>query len=443
MKLKDTYLEIGLFGLCLLNVFTPIIPQLGLYFIVIGCAIKRLPKEAVAFCCLVFLRDINHAMFFLNYHIPLMSYVTVIWGLWMMRDYLFKNIKTILSAGIHLWIIMFVLLFSMLLMGNMSINSTKLIEMFITGTLTYIAYLYILSSRSKINFFRLALYCTIFSVFLLQLNIVCNHYGTPSSLFDFGFYRDQVGVDMYAELANTNITYATHYQFFGMVCAIGFSLCFALNKLSFKELLILLVFNIIVIAYTGARQYLIIMMLLFALYTLINKGSIISKVLIIAAVFFAAVYALQYTVLKDYFDILSDKGLLEGSGRDALFFVGVDMFLEHPLLGVGFGGYNFFGNYAAYPHNMIVEVLAELGVVGLIVILFIIITNKAWRILFASKIYGVFMIYIILAYFIRSMISASLASNIAFFAILSAANYHFKIITNKAEYNIKSKVQTA
>ena len=38
--------------------------------------------------------------------------------------------------------------------------------------------------------------------------------------------------------------------------------------------------------------------------------------------------------------------------------------------------------------------------------------------------------YIIMAYFMRSMISESLAGNIGFFSILSAINYCYKLIQN-------------
>lgn len=318
----------------------------------------------------------------------------------------------------------------MIVMENISKNTPKLIEMLLTGTLTYIAYIYIFNYRQKINFFYLAIYCSIFAIFLLQLNVICNHYGTPSSLFDFGFYRNQVGVDMYAELADAKVIYATHYQFFGMVCAIGFSLCFAFNKLPIKDFSILFILNLLAIGYTGARQYLIIMILLFAIYLLMAKRNIIGKVLIFTAAIFIAIFALHQTILKDYFDILSDQGILEGSGREGLFYVGVKMFLQNPLLGVGFGGYNFYNNYAAYPHNMIVEILAELGFLGFIVILIIIMNNKSWRILFISRKYNIFMMYIIMAYFMRSMISESLAGNIGFFSILSAINYCYKLIQN-------------
>lgn len=57
--------------------------------------------------------------------------------------------------------------------------------------------------------------------------------------------------------------------------------------------------------------------------------------------------------------------------NDQTFTVRIDMykeavtiFLQHPLLGVGFGGYSRLGSYL-YPHNLVLEIAAELGLIGL------------------------------------------------------------------------------
>ncbi len=71
-----------------------------------------------------------------------------------------------------------------------------------------------------------------------------------------------------------------------------------------------------------------------------------------------------------------NHGLLEESGRPQLFKIAMDEFLSSPIVGVGLGEYGKSvmrgstiqvmqpekGNY--YPHNIILEILAELGVLG-------------------------------------------------------------------------------
>ena len=281
------------------------------------------------------------------------------------------------------------------------------------------------------------MFCAIFAVFLLQLNVVANHYGTPSSLLDFGFYRQQVGTDMYVDLADMGVLYATHYQFFGTMCTYGFALCLALNKLDIKQVVILLLFDMIAIGYTGARQYLLIMVVVYAIYIVTMKGNLFMKTLIIGTGFVAVSYIMYESVMSDYIGVVSENGMLAGSGREDLFDVGMDMFHRNPILGVGFGGYNYFGAYGAYPHNMIVELLAELGIVGIIVLVLIEGSNKAGLSLLYNSQYDVKMAYVFIALFLRSMISLSLTGNVVIFSVLSACCYFKYVLDSEYDYSTK------
>lgn len=71
-----------------------------------------------------------------------------------------------------------------------------------------------------------------------------------------------------------------------------------------------------------------------------------------------------------------DQTLGQGydSGRSELYDVAWEMFESHPVLGVGVGGYfALFGSSTAsgveYAHNIVLQVLAETGLIGLIVVL--------------------------------------------------------------------------
>ena len=431
MKLKDIYIEIGLFILCVVNLFIPVIPQILLYPLVIGAAIYKLPKEALAFCCLLFLKDVNHAMFFLNFHVSGVAPLTVLWGLFLMKDFLKNQLSPMLKCGKHLWIVIAFMLLSMIVMGNYDVNFEKFTSFVTNGIIAYLAYSIILYKRDSIDFYRLALFCAIFAVFLLQLNAVANNYGTPASLIDFGFYRQQVGTDMYVDLADTGVLYATHYQFFGTMCAHGFALCLALKKLDIIQIVILFLFDMIAIGYTGARQYLFIMVVVYAIYIIKMKGNLFIKVLIIASGSIIVSYIMYESLLSDYFGVISEMGLLAGTGREELFDVGINMFYRNPIMGVGFGGYNFWGEYGAYPHNMIVELLAEVGILGVLFILVIEINNKSGMSLMHNSLYGVKMFYVLLVFFLRSMISLSLTGNVVIFSVLSACCYFRYVLDRK------------
>ncbi len=71
------------------------------------------------------------------------------------------------------------------------------------------------------------------------------------------------------------------------------------------------------------------------------------------------------------FAIFSDDGMevLEASYRPMLWTAGIDVWREYPLFGAGFGSFSEVSSFpeSRQPHNMFVEMVCELGVVGLII----------------------------------------------------------------------------
>ena len=133
------------------------------------------------------------------------------------------------------------------------------------------------------------------------------------------------------------------------------------------------------------------------------------------------------SILNEYFTVLSDRGVLEGSGRLGLVDVAVDMFKNNPLIGVGFGGYNLWGNYDAYPHNIILEILAEMGIVGLLFIVLSVLYYFRQIYVFFSKKYDIYLCFLLIPLIARAMISGSLADNIVIFSAINAM-YFYSII---------------
>ena len=62
---------------------------------------------------------------------------------------------------------------------------------------------------------------------------------------------------------------------------------------------------------------------------------------------------------------LSDTDL-EGTARPALFTAAINIFLDHPVRGTGVGGFADYtvGDKRDYPHNLMLEVLSEQGIIG-------------------------------------------------------------------------------
>lgn len=57
------------------------------------------------------------------------------------------------------------------------------------------------------------------------------------------------------------------------------------------------------------------------------------------------------------------------SGRDVSFSEALRIFFDHPVAGVGLGGFQSITGVFAYPHNLILHVCAEGGVLGLVVLI--------------------------------------------------------------------------
>jgi O-antigen ligase len=75
---------------------------------------------------------------------------------------------------------------------------------------------------------------------------------------------------------------------------------------------------------------------------------------------------------------------LSSTGRYALWSEAQSLFVDHPLFGIGTGGFFAADGVNHYPHNLLVEVAAELGFVGLALLLAFLVSSgaslaRAWR----------------------------------------------------------------
>jgi O-antigen ligase len=110
--------------------------------------------------------------------------------------------------------------------------------------------------------------------------------------------------------------------------------------------------------------------------------ALLSGLIVVAAVGYVVVERLegsgaalerQFRTLDRYQgdDTSSMNGRLEG--RDVAF----DMWLQKPILGWGIGEFRVKDSYLEYPHNMLLEILAEMGIIG--GFLFIVVCTVAVR----------------------------------------------------------------
>lgn len=92
------------------------------------------------------------------------------------------------------------------------------------------------------------------------------------------------------------------------------------------------------------------------------------------AVLIAGTVAVELGMLDTFAKYVTDRyinrvfGQLYLSGRDTLFWDGIGMWLDHPVMGAGLGRFSEF-SAMAYPHNFFVELLAETGIIGFALLL--------------------------------------------------------------------------
>lgn len=118
----------------------------------------------------------------------------------------------------------------------------------------------------------------------------------------------------------------------------------------------------------------------------------------------------------------SDKNV--GSRIEALI-IGVKSFTSNPIMGIGLGGYKFLNPILKYPHNIILEIIVELGLIGIffIWILFSFLNINFYKIYIAKKTKNkkvfLFSVYIFIFSIVNGLVSGNIASNeYVFFSIV-------------------------
>jgi O-antigen ligase len=105
------------------------------------------------------------------------------------------------------------------------------------------------------------------------------------------------------------------------------------------------------------------------------------------------------------------------TGRAGFLDASLGLFLRSPFLGVGLGGFESTG-LILYPHNLIAEIGAELGLAGLIAL-------AAWLVLAVRGALGTPILVALLAStFVFALFSGSVASNTEFWLVSALAVAH-------------------
>ena len=296
---------------------------------------------------------------------------------------------------------------------NPQFGFTKLFIVIISYLPIILVTFLVIKSTGRREFFIYSLIAlaSIGSIFAILLSPF--EYGT---LYSFSFFR------------------WSHVVFSRFIClALLFNFYLILNTKR-SDLLLNITLQIILfgLLFSGARGTVAVAILCPLLLVLLSKSLFYNKILIIVHVIFALIIfiifgpTLQQNRLLNSGEIILGKSEIDGSisNRISAFEISVERWQKHPIGGLGLGGFNTFyksdlPQKMVYPHNLLLEILVEFGLVGMflfLTFLFSLITNL-WKTRFELTI-------LFLYAFGLALFSKDLASNPMLFAFI--AIYFFK-----------------
>jgi len=184
-------------------------------------------------------------------------------------------------------------------------------------------------------------------------------------------------------------------------------------------LLLALFLTFLVALYSGARQTIVIALVLLFLWGIMNQKSKWKSFLLVTLLLSGSIWIFfNIQSIQELFGSTVQQGYVEGGGRGLWLLKGVELFFQNPIFGVGFGRYSLWGIYGTYPHNIIIEMLCEIGVVGFLASVALILP-----LLVKTRQVGKVYIYYLAVLVFHAMASGGLESNVIIFAFIFALPY--------------------
>lgn len=421
MKSKSEFIkyliELILIGIIFVSLFIKSFPILPIAFAVIVIQFYRLGLVANVVMSFLFL-PLFFGSLLNGIGIRGIGGYFLIFGAFLLIYGLFTKkivINKYFNGLIYLMILLFVFYLSLALTtgGDWALN--KWILTIQTGLISFVAFLVLFSNIQKVDKYLFGIYLILYSFFLLRISVFVNHINGPASFFDFGFMRYQT-----TESFGYNSTvFAIEYHIPGYFALQGVALMMIQKnkKINNSFVIFSLFLAILVALYSGARQTIVIGFFLLFLWSILYfKSKWLSSLFL--TLFSLGVLWIIFSYNQDIHELFRStvhQGYVEGGGRGPWLLRGIELFLSRPIFGVGFGRYSLWGIYGTYPHNIIIEMLCEIGIFGFIVSILLILPF----LLKARKIVKSYIFYLTVLV-LQAMVSGGLESNIIIFSFIFA-----------------------
>lgn len=350
--------------------------------------------------------------------------ISLLIGIFLIHKEIIRTIDSNLRPYIFIVILLGVFTIYFLLGPSTSYANEKILKL-IVRSLIWITVFLIFSQSERISSKTLSVAFLLLSLFYISQSYQL--YGIrPTSIFDFSFFRnfcDIIG-------RNENKTLVVNYQTLGYL-SLASSVFWLIDRKFWnndkKNSCLLLLISFWLITISGTRQTLLAFGIIFILRILMERGNILSISNIVIGVSFVLIFMLIINFIgSQYFDQVfsSDSNADTRLHRDTK--TPFRVMEISPFWGVGFGAYPIYAN-KDYPHNFFLEILCELGVVGIILITIIIVlfilSSKNKNFVRFLSVNDSYMFLLILLFFLRGQISGDLSDSISFICILFSCNY--------------------
>ena len=294
----------------------------------------------------------------------------------------------------------------------------KISNIYITTCISIIAFS-TLKNFSDINSEKLSVLFLLSSILVYAIAYNIYAYAYPESLLYFDSFRSETVARI-----SEGTPYISYHVPSLLACL---SLSFLLgNKIKMEFLDFLHVLTILwIIMMSGARQGLFIFVIIFCIWFMINTTQNFKTKILVAIALSILFFVILFNFEVEYISsrITDDSNVDTLLNRNLTY--PLELIKKIPLLGVGFGNYHNPYTEEIYPHNIILEIIIELGYIGLTLIVLLcaaFFINNRFDI--RQKLpNGVFVIFLVLPYLMRSLISLDLSANIVVFVAIFILNY--------------------
>lgn len=366
--------------------------------------------EKSVVCALVFCKLFGTFGPALGIHLPGTVVAFTLILIFMRKDLTKMFSKKTTKPIIFILSIFFIFMVYYLLTGETKNSGTKFNVMLISLFVDTIAFL-ILVTFNDIRMERVTVPFLLFA--LMQMGYVEAMSGHGAAgLLDFSFFRNAC-----TEMMKKNMPVLSYHNM-GIAAFIGAAFMMSQRRKINNYFDIVFLFSAFwLIVLSGARQTIFGFIFLIFVWLVFRTGRFKLATVFLAAAVIVGIYLCLQLLEVPILQGNSSRGAHMGSELNRNYDYPLMIISYHFLDGIGFGNYHNPHTGEIYPHNIILEILCEMGFIGLIFVSMVVFAFvRSHHFLLRNELpSGGICLLLWIPYLIRSMISGDLSDNISLF----------------------------